>query len=60
VQEEPRNMGAWSWIEPRLIAMGCEPFYAGRPAAASPATGSMTAHQAEQAALVQRAFAPSP
>ena len=60
VQEEPRNMGAWSWIEPRLIAMGCEPFYAGRPAAASPATGSMTAHQAEQAALVQRAFAPLP
>jgi 2-oxoglutarate dehydrogenase E1 component len=57
VQEEPRNMGAWSYIQPHLVAMGCRPFYAGRPAAASPATGSMAAHQAEQEALVRKAFA---
>jgi multifunctional 2-oxoglutarate metabolism enzyme len=57
VQEEPRNMGAWSYVQPHLAALGCRPFYAGRPAAASPATGSMAMHAAEQEALVRKAFA---
>lgn len=48
VQEEPANMGAWSYIEPRLRALGLEVQYAGRPASASPACGSPSRHAAEQ------------
>jgi len=62
-QEEPRNMGAWSFIaeplEEILIDIGgpvSRPAYAGRPAAASPATGSMKVHVAEQAKLVDDAL----
>jgi 2-oxoglutarate dehydrogenase E1 component len=58
VQEEPRNMGAWSFMQPHLAAMGFPAAYVGRAAAASPATGSMTTHAAEQEALVRRAFGP--
>ncbi len=40
-QEEPQNMGAWSFIEPRLRALfGREIAYAGRNAGASPAVGA--------------------
>lgn len=56
-QEEPRNMGAWSFIEPLLEeATGMRPLYAGRRAAASPAVGSLAKHKTEQAALVDQAF----
>jgi 2-oxoglutarate dehydrogenase E1 component len=56
-QEEPQNMGAWSFIAPRLEeALGRRPLYAGREAAASPAVGNLRTHQAEQAALVAAAF----
>ncbi len=56
-QEEPRNMGAWPFLLPRLQEeLGHKPVYAGRPAAASPAAGSFGRHQREQAALVQAAF----
>lgn len=62
-QEEPKNMGAWSFIAPEieevLIAIGAKnsrPVYAGRKAAASPATGSAKAHAKQQAALVAEAL----
>jgi 2-oxoglutarate dehydrogenase E1 component len=60
VQEEPQNMGAWSFIEPRLRRLtpeGGNPTYIGRDAAASPATGSYKVHQAEEAEIVARALA---
>jgi 2-oxoglutarate dehydrogenase E1 component len=56
-QEEPRNMGAWSFIELRLRTMFCsEVAYAGRSASASPAVGALARHKREQAALVADAF----
>jgi|FLYL01.1.fsa_nt_gi 2-oxoglutarate dehydrogenase E1 component len=56
-QEEPENFGAWRfmWHHLRRI-FGREPSYAGRPEAASPATGSSKVHQAEQQALVAHAL----
>ena len=55
-QEEPRNMGAWSFVEPRLRALGLTPTYAGRAEAASPATGSHKRHDREQAELLSAAL----
>jgi len=56
-QEEPQNMGAWSFIEPRLRKMfGRDVGYAGRDASASPAVGSLALHKREQASLVREAF----
>jgi 2-oxoglutarate dehydrogenase E1 component len=56
-QEEPQNMGAWSFIEPRLRTIFCtEIAYAGRDASASPAVGALARHKREQAALVADAF----
>ena len=58
VQEEPRNRGAWTFMEPRLraqfpdLAIG----YVGRPASASPATGSLRHHRQQQADIVERAL----
>jgi 2-oxoglutarate dehydrogenase E1 component len=60
VQEEPQNMGGWTFVEPRLRRLtpdGASPTYIGRDAAASPATGSYKVHQAEEAEFVARAFA---
>src|SRR4029453_8420065 len=54
-QEEPQNMGGWTFVEARLMNLlpGCErPRYVGRVASASPATGSYSIHQKEQARLV--------
>jgi 2-oxoglutarate dehydrogenase E1 component len=51
-QEEPKNMGAWSFAEPQLRAAGINVRYAGRSEAASPATGSHKRHAREQAALI--------
>jgi 2-oxoglutarate dehydrogenase E1 component len=63
-QEEPRNMGAWSFVAPRLETvfeeLGFEqtrPLFAGRKAAASPATGSHEQHVREQKKLVEDALA---
>ncbi len=65
-QEEPRNNGAWFFVEPLiedcLSAAGAgvsRARYAGRKASASPATGLMKRHQAEQAALVADALGQS-
>jgi len=59
VQEEPANMGAWRFAERLLRALlGARTLaYVGRDEAASPATGSYKMHQAEEADLVNRAFA---
>src|SRR5690348_9723926 len=57
-QEEPENMGAWTFIEPRLRTLFCtEIAYAGREASASPAVGALARHKREQARLVADAFA---
>jgi len=56
-QEEPQNMGAWTFIEPRLRTLFCiEIAYSGREASASPAVGSLARHKREQARLVADAF----
>jgi len=56
-QEEPQNMGAWTFIEPRLRTMFCrEISSACRSASASPAVGSLARHKREQAALVADPF----
>jgi 2-oxoglutarate dehydrogenase E1 component len=58
-QEEPRNMGGWTFVEPRLEDLLPDferPQYVGRVASASPATGSYAIHQAEQAKLLAEAL----
>jgi 2-oxoglutarate dehydrogenase E1 component len=62
-QEEPRNMGAWSFIEPNLEwtlnqinATHKRPRYVGRLASAATATGLASRHAAEQKALVGEAL----
>ena len=58
-QEQPQNMGGWMFINERLenLLSGCErPKYVGRSASASPATGSYSIHQKEQAQLVSDAL----
>lgn len=66
-QEEPKNMGAWSFIEPnvewvlqRIDARVTRPTYAGRAATAATATGLMSRHLNEQHALVNEALTGSP
>lgn len=58
-QEEPKNMGGWTFMESRLenLLPRCErPRYVGRAASASPATGSYAIHTQEQTRLVQEAL----
>jgi 2-oxoglutarate dehydrogenase E1 component len=62
-QEEPKNMGAWSFIEPNLSwvlekidAKHRRPSYDGRPASASTATGQLSKHLYEQKTLVEAAL----
>ena len=62
-QEEPKNQGGWSFIEPniewvlsRTNARHKRAVYAGRAASASPATGLASMHKAQQAALVNEAL----
>ena len=50
-------MGGWSFVEPRLRALGCAVEYVGRDASASPATGSHHVHVREQKELVEAALA---
>jgi 2-oxoglutarate dehydrogenase E1 component len=61
VQEEPRNMGVWYYIAPRLEGLlppGMPLVYAGRPERASPAEGDAHLHAAEQARLIAAALTP--
>jgi 2-oxoglutarate dehydrogenase E1 component len=62
-QEEPRNMGAWYFIEPYLewvlnqVGGSCRrPRYAGRAASAATATGLMSKHLAQLKALLEDAL----
>ena len=56
-QEESQNMGAWSFMEPRLRRLfSREIAYAGRNASASPAVGALAVHKREQACLIAEAF----
>jgi len=62
-QEEPKNMGSWSFIDPYLEwvlahidAKHQRVRYAGRPAAASPATGLMSKHLAQLEAFLEDAL----
>ena len=56
-QEEPLNMGAWSYIAPRLEkVLDRRVRYAGRGRASSPAAGSKAMHYREQKALINAAF----
>jgi len=62
-QEEPKNQGGWSFVEPnvewvlgRIGATRRRAVYAGRAASASPATGLASRHKAEQEALVNDAL----
>jgi 2-oxoglutarate dehydrogenase E1 component len=55
VQEEPRNMGAWSVMQrrmPELLPEGVELGYIGRPPRASPGEGYAVAHTKEQERIV--------
>jgi 2-oxoglutarate dehydrogenase E1 component len=58
LQEEPRNMGAWPFLEPRLRALiGDRSLrYVGRPERASPAEGWTDLHAAEQRRLLAELF----
>ncbi|GAB4477176.1 MAG: 2-oxoglutarate dehydrogenase E1 component [Erythrobacter tepidarius] len=62
-QEEPRNNGAWFFVNERIEQAlaaaghaGMRPRYAGRDAAASPATGLVSRHKAQQEALIAEAL----
>lgn len=56
-QEEPLNMGAWTYIRSRLKkATGRGIRYAGRDRASSPSTGSKAVHKREQKMLCEAAF----
>jgi len=62
-QEEPKNQGPWTFVEPniewvlgRIGAKWKRPAYTGRAAAASPATGLAKQHKAQQDALVNDAL----
>jgi 2-oxoglutarate dehydrogenase complex dehydrogenase (E1) component-like enzyme len=61
VQEEPRNMGAWRFVQeqmqPVLESTRRMLRYAGRAPSASPASGSLKRHQEELAELLEQAFA---
>jgi 2-oxoglutarate dehydrogenase E1 component len=62
-QEEPKNMGAWTYVQPRLRAsIGTLPMlrYIGRPERASPAEGHKQDHDAEQMRIVREVLTPSP
>lgn len=65
VQEEPKNMGAWSFVQPRIATATRtlnnrerRPSYAGRKPSAAVSTGlGARAHNAEQMSLIESAFA---
>ena len=58
-QEEPQNMGGWTFVEPRLRSIKPEKLslrYVGRAASASPATGSYAIHELEQKQIVDESL----
>jgi 2-oxoglutarate dehydrogenase E1 component len=60
VQEEPENMGAWFFVQPRLEKLTGESIeYIGRKAASSPATGFPNIYRKEQTAIIDNALGPA-
>ncbi|MBW2732597.1 MAG: 2-oxoglutarate dehydrogenase E1 component [Deltaproteobacteria bacterium] len=61
-QEEPQNRGPWTYLFPQLLTLFPDYYargalrYVGRPASASPATGSLRRHRQEQDYLVTQAL----
>ena len=61
VQEEPRNMGAWTFVPRRLeriLPTNVTLYYVGRSARSSPAEGYPQTHKIEQQRIVSEAFSP--
>ncbi len=57
IQEEPKNMGAWSYVAPLLReAVSGEVVYYGRPVQASPATGSHKRHKIVSEKISEQLF----
>ncbi|CAE7357731.1 ogdh, partial [Symbiodinium sp. CCMP2592] len=57
-QEEPKNMGAWSYVSPRLATcVESDVAFVGRPVSAAPATGSAQIHREETRLILDAAFA---
>ncbi|MEJ0092867.1 MAG: 2-oxoglutarate dehydrogenase E1 component [Methylocella sp.] len=63
-QEEPKNMGAWNFVDPYLEwvlgqvgGKSARPRYAGRPAAAATATGLMSKHLLQLKTFMEEVFA---
>jgi 2-oxoglutarate decarboxylase len=62
IQDEPRNMGFWTFVLPRFreVLLRSHKFsYVGRLPSASPATGSYQIHEAEQQLLIRQSFSDS-
>jgi len=60
VQEEPQNMGAWTFVRNELETIAADRLpvrYAGRPRSASPSEGSAALHQIHQRIIADQAFA---
>jgi 2-oxoglutarate dehydrogenase E1 component len=62
-QEEPKNMGGWSFVEPNIEwvlnhidAKHARAVYTGRPASAATATGLASKHKSELEAFTQEAL----
>ncbi len=55
-QEEPGNMGAWSFIEEQIAEF--KPRLVSRPASGSPATGSLEIHKARQREIIEKTLKP--
>lgn len=62
-QQEPKNMGAYSYVLPRIMTATREindneirPRYVGRPVSAAPATGMGLVHQAEYQNIMTGVF----
>eukprot|EP00933_Yihiella_yeosuensis_P079725 TRINITY_DN930_c0_g1_i1.p1 TRINITY_DN930_c0_g1~~TRINITY_DN930_c0_g1_i1.p1 ORF type:complete len:1068 (-),score=228.22 TRINITY_DN930_c0_g1_i1:671-3874(-) len=62
-QEEPKNMGAWAYVRPRMVTVSREALdmdlvvrYVGRRASAAPATGIGKLHSIEQSAVIAEAL----
>lgn len=59
IQEEPKNMGAWTFVEPRLkelVNYSVDVKYIGRRRRSSPAEGDPVAHKKEQARIINKAL----
>jgi 2-oxoglutarate dehydrogenase E1 component len=64
VQEEPQNMGFWTYVEPRIETAlkkinqdtSRRAKYVGRVASAAPATGYFAVHQIEQSRIINKAL----